>query len=229
MLTLHQVVSAQDFDADSVYYTPIPKVKPTEAKGKKKYFAEDPTLSDSTANARRIEYFFNVQLGTLIGCSDCVAGKEVTFTSSTVHGITLGKKFRVGGGVGFDSYYDWQTMPVFGSASWDIFGTKNTTALFVQLNYGWSMPWRTEKLWEYGETGLNGGQMVYGMAGLRLKYYDLRISFTLGGKYQSVSTYFETPSFYYDPNGNLVPGKPSRTTIEETMRRFAVAVTIGWK
>lgn len=230
LLILHRVVSAQDFDADSIYYTPIPKVKPTEETAKKRPFVEDPTLAnDSASNTRFVEYFFNVQIGTLIGCSDCISGKEVTLTSSTVHGVTIGKKFRVGGGMGFDSYYDWQTMPIFASASWDIIGTKNTNAFFVQFDYGWSQPWRTEKMFEFGETGVKGGPMAYGMAGLRIKYYDLRISISLGGKYQGVSTYFETPSYYYDQNGNLVPGKPSRTTIEETMRRFAVAITIGWK
>ena len=71
--------------------------------------------------------------------------------------------------------------------------------------------------------------MVHGMAGFRMKYYDMRIAFTIGGKFQSVSTYFETPSFYYDSNGMLVQGNPSRTTIQESMSRFVMAISIGWK
>lgn len=230
LLTLCITTRAQDFDADSIYYTPIPKVKSPEPVKKISPFAESPAQAgDTTLKKRFVDYFFNLQVGSLIGCDDCISEKEVTISASTVHGATIGEKFRIGGGIGFDSYYNWQTMPIFASASWDVLGTRNTNALFLQFNYGWSMPWRTEKTWEYGETGVNGGQMVHGMAGFRLKYYDMRISFTLGGKYQSVSTYFETPTWYYDNNGNLVEGRSSRTTIEESLRRFSMAVTIGWK
>jgi hypothetical protein len=35
-------------------------------------------------------------------------------SSSRYH---IGDKFRMGGGLGFDSYLDWQTMPVFASLS----------------------------------------------------------------------------------------------------------------
>jgi hypothetical protein len=180
LLTLNTVANGQDFDADSIYYTPIPKGKLPEPEKKRSPFQEAPTLpGDSAKSGRLVGYFFNLQVGSLIGCDDCIAEKEVTITASTVHGVTIGNKFRIGGGIGFDSYYHWETMPLFGSVSWDVLGTKNTTALFVQVNYGWAMPWRTEKAWEFGSTGVEGGQMVYGMAGLRLKYHDMRISFTM--------------------------------------------------
>ncbi|HMG90337.1 MAG TPA: hypothetical protein VK589_09755 [Chryseolinea sp.] len=231
---------AQDFDADSIYYTPIPKVNSVEQSKRGSPSVEETTrppnpfavglvLDDSVTSERFVEYFFNVQVGSLIGCSDCISEKEVSFTASTVHGITVGEKFRVGGGLGFDSYYGWQTVPFFGSISWDLLGTKNTNALFLQCNYGWSSPWRTEKAWEYGMTSVDGGQMFYGMAGVRLKYYDLRLSFTVGGKVQQVSSYFDSPTFYYDVNGNPISGTSSRTTIAETMKRFAMTITIGWK
>ena len=268
LLILHTVAFGQDFDADSIYYTPIPKVKSSE-KGKstsqlkRRYptrdsqepssefdgdsiyytpipteelwemeerrnpFLEDP--ADSAKQSRFVDYFFNLQLGSLVGCGDCIADKEVTFTASTVHGVTIGQKFRVGGGVGFDSYYGWQTMPLFGSASFDILGTKNSYAVFVQVNYGWSMAWRKEKEWETRATDVDGGQMVYGMAGLRLKYHDMRISFTFGGKYQSVTGHFEIPTIYYDVYGFPMKGASSKTTVVETMRRLAFGVSIGWK
>jgi hypothetical protein len=235
---------APDFDADSIYYTPIPKVKPTEQSKRGSYATEDQFVeqtrkpnpfaagvirADSVTSEKFIQYFFNVQVGSLIGCTDCIADKEVSFTASTVHGITIGNKLRVGGGLGFDSYYSWQTVPFFGSVSWDLLGTKNTNALFIQCNYGWSSPWRTEKAWEYGQTSVDGGQMFYGMAGVRLKYYDLRLSFSVGGKVQEVYTYIDSPTFYYDINGNPISGTSSTTTIAETMKRFAVTITIGWK
>jgi hypothetical protein len=192
-------------------------------------FAVPLSRADSVISDRYIEYFFNVQVGALVGCNDCLVDKEVSFTASTVHGITVGNKFRLGGGIGFDAYYSWQTVPFFASLSWDVLGTKNTNALFVQVNYGYSSPWRTEKIIEYGETSVDGGQMFYGMAGFRLKYYDLRIAFTVGGKVQQVSTEFQSPTWYLDVNGNPIQGTSSRSVIDETMKRLAIGVTIGWR
>jgi hypothetical protein len=218
---------SSEFDGDSIYYTPIPIERLREPEEKRNPFLEDP--ADSAKRSRFVDYFFNLQLGTLVGCSDCLTDKEVTFTASTVHGVTLGKKFRIGGGIGFDSYNGWQTMPLFGSASFDVFGTKNTSAIFVQVNYGWSEAWRMEEDWEARATNDEGGQMLYGMAGLRLKHKDMRISFTFGGKYQSVTAHYEVPTFYYDAYGFPMRGTSSKTTIVETMRRLAFGVTIGWK
>ena len=99
-------VNAQDFEADSVYYTPISKsVESPKKKAPAKIFV------DTVQHGKSIEYFFNIQVGPLIGCNDCGESKEVTFTSSTIHGITIGKKLRTGIGIGFDSYDTWQTMP----------------------------------------------------------------------------------------------------------------------
>ena len=218
---------SSEFDGDSIYYTPIPLEQLPELEERRNPFQEDP--ADSAKRSRFVDYFFNLQVGTLVGCSDCITDKEVTFTASTVHGVTLGKKFRIGGGIGFDSYYGWKTMPLFGSASFDVLGTKNSSAIFVQVNYGWSLPWRNENELNYGTLDVDGGQMLYGMAGLRMKYHDMRISFTLGGKYQSVTSYFEVPTIYYDVYGLPYEGASSKTTIVETMRRLAFGVTIGWK
>ncbi len=218
---------SSEFDGDSIYYTPIPTEQLWEPEKRRNPFQEDP--ADSAKRSRFVDYFFNLQLGSLVGCGDCITDREVTFTASTVHGVTLGEKFRIGGGIGFDSYYGWQTMPLFGSASFDVIGTKNSGAIFVQVNYGWSVPWRKEQEWNSGTTDVEGGQMLYGMAGLRLKYHDMRISFTFGGKYQSVTSYFEVPTIYYYVYGLPYQGASSKTTVVETMRRLAFGVTIGWK
>jgi hypothetical protein len=136
---------AQDFEGDSIYYTPIP-IKVEKKSTHKTIFR------DTVQNDQQFTYFFNLQVGNLIGCTNCDVGKEVTFTTSTTHGVIIGKKLRVGAGIGFDSYYNWQTMPLFGSASWDLFGTKNTNAVFLQANYGWAQAWQNKSARGYGFT-----------------------------------------------------------------------------
>ena len=225
-------VGAQDFDADSIYYTPIPKtaaeIQLAERQQPKAVF------KDTVSGEKFIQYFFNFSLGPLIGCTDCLGNKEVTFTTSTTHGITVGKKFRTGLGIGYDSYYRWNTMPLFASASWDVFGTRNTNALFVRFDVGYAVPRRKEEPWDYGgggsTTGVNGGRMLTLMVGYKIKYHDMTISMSVGGKFQNVSYYVETPSYYYTWEGILVEGtSPHRTTVSEEMSRFMTTVAIGWK
>jgi len=225
LMLIAQAIHAQNFDADSVYYTPIPKTVESVSK------ETSPRMifRDTVQNDKLIQYFFNVQAGPMIGCKECEKGKEVTFTSSTVHGITVGKKLRTGLGVGFDSYYSWQTLPLFGSASWDVIGTRNTQALFVQFNYGWSKPWRKQTAWENTPTGVDGGRMISTQIGYRIKYHDMRISLAAGSKFQRVYTYYETPSYYYLEDGTMVQGPSNRTTIKADMRRLMISMTIGWK
>jgi len=50
---------AQNYDADSVYYTPIPK--PTQGR----------SSDDEQKNPGSVVYFFAIQAGPLVGCNDC--------------------------------------------------------------------------------------------------------------------------------------------------------------
>ncbi len=212
---------AQDFDGDSIYYTPIPKKIEKHSKHKS-------VFQDSVKNDQRFSYFFNLQVGTLIGCNDCSNGKETTFTSSTTHGAIIGKKLRVGAGIGFDSYYNWHTMPIFGSISWDLVGTKNTNALFVQFNYGGAEAWRNKSEQDYGLANTSGGRVSSILVGYRVKYHDVRISLSAGAKFQRVKSYYEYPTLYWR-NGEWVEGKPNTKSIQQDMSRLMFGMTIGWK
>lgn len=213
---------AQNFDGDSIYYTPIPHPTVKEKKSAKRIF------QDTVSAQRYVTYFFNLQVGTLIGCSDCDEAKEVTLTSSTTHGVALGKKLRAGVGIGLDTYENWKTMPLFGSVSWDVFGTKNTNALFVQVKYGWSESWINNHDDAYGFTDTGGGRMADIQLGYRIKHRDMNIAFSVGTKFQRVYSYFEYPNYLYR-NGEVVQGPSSTTTIQQDMSRLSIGVTIGWR
>ncbi len=223
LLIAATAIQAQNFDADSVYYTPIPvAVKKEDHRIK--------VFRDSLPNDKPYGYFFNLQVGPLIGCSDCSKGKEITFTASTIHGITIGKKLRTGLGIGLDSYTEWHTMPIFGSVSWDVFGTKNTNAIFLQFNYGWSKPWRNKsrEQYEYGFKDVDGGRMVNTQIGYRIKYHDVRIALSVGTKYQRVSANYEYPNYYYIQQG-ANQGASNTRVIQHSMNRLQFALTVGWK
>jgi hypothetical protein len=183
-------------------------------------------LSDSAKQQKFISYFFTVQTGTIVGCRDCKVGKEITFSASTIHGIKVGRKLRVGAGVGFDSYSNWQTLPLFGSVSLDLFGKNNT--VFTQLNYGWARAWRPFSNQEYGFKDTNGGQSFSAMIGYRIMYGDMRLALSAGYKFQSATAYYQYSyySWLYS-NQNYETG--TQQTVKENMNRLAILLSVGWK
>jgi hypothetical protein len=184
-------------------------------------------IKQDTLKKRKIEYYFQVQSGALIGCNSCSDGKQISFTGSTTHGIKIGRKLRVGGGVGLDSYFEWNTMPVFGSVSWDVFGKKN--ALFVELNYGGSLAsWRPQNFQEYGYQKSDAGKVYSYVLGYRIRYEKMRISVGVGHKTQLVTSYYEYPTYYWN-NNNYVPGDASRRIVKNEMNRLMVYLAVGWK
>lgn len=211
----------QDYDADSIHYTKIPQFNKTAHA--KKYTV----LKDTVKRSQFIQYYFQVNTGASI-CLDCLTGKEFNFMISSVHGVTIGRKFRVGAGAGFESYPQWQTLPLFGNLAFDVFGTKNAHAVFVQGQYGWAHAWHDEQF-EYNLKEVNGGQYLGSQLGYRIKYYDLRISFMLGYKKQTVSSYFEYPNWRTDENGLPILMDPNTLTIKRQMERFTITVGLGWK
>lgn len=190
---------------------------------------KDSLVASKADEKKRIPYFFRLQTGALIGCNDCSEKKEISFTTSMVHGLTLRNKLRVGVGVGFDSYANWQTLPVFGSLSWDLLTDRNDNALFIQFDHGWAKSWPSITTRAYGYKGADGGR-TYGLnLGYRIKYHDLRVSFALGLKAQNVLSYYEYPTYYISITGRQVEGNPSTQVIEEELRRFQLTMAIGWK
>ncbi len=213
---------AQNYDSDSVYYTTIPKPKPT------------PMLKsdDEVKGSRAIVYFFAIQTGALVGCNDCSKGKEFTFSAATIQGITIGMKLRTGIGLGFDSYQNWQTLPVYGMVSWDLIGNKNKNAVFVQMSYRWAHPWFVKE-GAYASyvtdpfSSVSGGRMVNPQIGYRMSYYDLKLSIAVGYKFQQF--HYKKPGYYY-PNCLQCDAQPlSYDEITQDMNRVQIVISIGWK
>lgn len=194
----------------------------------------EPQRLESAPASKYVGYFFAVQAGTLIGCNSCDQGKDVTFSGSTIHGVTVGKKFRAGLGLGIDSYQNWQTLPVFFMASWDVIGNKNKNALFIQLAYGGAHPWFVRN-GAYGNymydpySKISGGRMINPQLGYRIKYHDLKLSFVVGYKFQRIFY----SSNYYQYMGclacDLYTLPANKNDITQDMTRVQLSMSVGWK
>lgn len=173
------------------------------------------SAQEATPVQKKIQYFFSVNSGLLAGEKRASA---ITYTASTVHGITIGKRLRAGAGFGFDSYSNWQALPLFGQASYDVLGKKN--AVFIEFSYGWSHAWMQKEQWAPATTD-QGGRMVNSMIGYRIASGTLRVSVTAGYKYQHVMSDY---SYQYD----FFPTSYGYRA-EENFQRLVLTVGLGWR
>lgn len=216
-------LSAQDFDADSIYYTPISRSVPATVDRNVGVFR------DTTQGGRIVAYYFDIGMGMLTGCADCTNGREFTISMATTHGITVGRKTRIGAGVGVDTYLGWKAVPLFGSVSYDLAGTKNTHAIFVQGQYGWGYTWRDSLPYELAPNEVKGGIMFAALMGYRVKYHDLRIAISTGFKQQTAVSVYEMDTWIPNERGEMIKGTPTRTTVETTLGRAALNLTFMWR
>ena len=183
---------------------------------------------DTAALRKRINYFFTFGMGSMIGCNQCSGtGKVASFTTSTVHGFRIGKRLSLGAGIGFDSYENWKTLPLFGATTWDLFGKKNS--VFLQLKYGYAYAWINNQAKEYGYKSDQGGKMVNPSLGYRISYGDMRLSFSLGYKFQRVFSNYEVPIWNSCPYCAFVSLPSQKKEVRTDMNRFVFDMTIGWK
>ena len=214
---------AQTYDSDSIYYTPLQRKAPATVERNVRVFR------DTTMGGKLVEYYFDMNIGMLAGCRDCGTGTEFTFSTATTHGVTLGRKTRLGAGVGFDTYVGWKTLPLFGAVSYDIAGTKNTHAIFVEFQYGYGFAWYTVPANQQHPTDVNGGQVFAILAGYRVRYHNLRVAISAGFKQQSSTTIYETDNWVVNEKGGVVRGTPNITTVKMDMGRAELRLAFSWK
>ncbi len=164
---------------------------------------------------KKVTYFNTFLAGGLMG----EEGKGTGVTLSTVHGVRL-KRAAFGAGIGFDSYFDWKTLPVFGSVSYD-FGRIKSNALFVQFNAGYSEAWlvREEDSWmpQYRDYG---GTMIASSLGYRISKERYSLYLMVGHKFQRANYSYEP-----EPWSSFAPVFRSR--VEEDMNRLVVQIGFG--
>ncbi|HTE30515.1 MAG TPA: hypothetical protein VK666_09105, partial [Chryseolinea sp.] len=61
------------------------------------------------------------------------------------------------------------------------------------------------------------------------RYHDVQFAVLVGAKKQYVFSYYEYPTVYVGPNGELIEGTPSRMSVKQTMDRLIISLSVGWK
>ena len=166
---------------------------------------------------KKVTYFNTFLAGGLMG----ETGKGTGVTLSTVHGVRL-KSAAFGAGIGFDSYLDWKTLPIFGSVSFDFAKIRSNT-LFIQFNAGYAEAWlvREEETWipRYRDYG---GTMVASSLGYRITKEKFSLYAMAGHKFQRAHSSFESELW-----SSFAPA--IRQRVEEDMNRLVVQIGFGFR
>jgi len=145
---------------------------------------------------------------------------------NTVHGVRY-KRFTAGIGTGYDAYKDWNTLPVFGSISYDFLRIKND-AFFVQFNGGYAWAFYSPRSDSYyNDYDSKGGRMLNPMIGYRFHVSNkVRLYISAGYKFQRINYEFANNWYMYDmmPGANYLPPV---TKVQRDMDRVVVQIGFG--
>ena len=165
--------------------------------------------AQSDSSAGKASWFFIVHSGVLLGKK----GYGTSATVSAMQAIRY-ERFAFGVGVGYDAYYDWNTLPLFAGASYDLSKSKKRS-MFVQMNTGYSTAWNPAADGVQIDYAEDGGFFHHPFVGYRVKHGKVSIHFTAGYKWQRL-----TWSWLYPQ---------SKTTIQRDIRRMSVQMGIAFE
>ncbi len=184
--------------------------------------------TDSLSRKGSVTYYFSVGMAALQGCEDCKSkGPVTTFSLNTIHGVRIGKRLSVAGGLGYDVYESWNALPMFGVVSWDLFGRRKNRA-FLQFEYGYSAAWIRESSQVLNYKSSSGGKMISPLLGYRIHTGTTTITLTMGYKFQRTHSSFAAPMYTYIPYDFTAPPMGERD-VQSDMNRFVAGIGVGWK
>jgi hypothetical protein len=171
---------------------------------------------DESTSPKTTRYFNSFQSGGLFGEKD----KGTSFTFSSIHGVQF-KQIRLGGGIGFDSYQRWRTVPVYAFFSYDIAHIKGN-AVFLACAAGYSKAWHRVQIDYEPEYSSGAGIVVNPLMGYRIKADKWRIYVSAGYKFQRVN-YTRASDYYW----SSVPD-PLRYSVQEDINRVVFQIGFGF-
>jgi hypothetical protein len=167
----------------------------------------DSAVSNSTG-------FVSLYSGTLLG----KRGTGPSVCAALTGGLRY-NRFNIGVGFGYDTYSQWQLLPVFSELGYDLIARRNY-AVFVQVQAGFATAWTTSTQ-QFGFRNNNeGGYFWHPLLGCRLQQGKIRLYFAAGYKFQNL-TYEQTPTWIDLGWGG------SKTKVNMDLQRMSLLMGIG--
>ncbi|MBL7858337.1 MAG: hypothetical protein JNM57_11665 [Cyclobacteriaceae bacterium] len=150
-------------------------------------------------------------------------GNGNTLSFSTIHGIRYGR-WMTGVGIGYDTYLDWNVMPLIGAISFD-FDRVGKNAMYIQLAGGYGIPWQREIELEGSPSyEASGGHMINPMLGYRIKVDRYSLYVSAGYKFQRINYSYSNQYWWWWGDSPL----PTSTShIQQDMNRISIQIGFG--
>ena len=179
-------------------------------------FLSFPAGAQSDSSYSDISYFVSIHSGGLLGKKAQGSSLSVSLVQGVRH-----NRFALGVGVGYDSYAEWQTVPLFASVAYDLAGRRRG-AFFVMMNTGYSDAWNPlidKDQFTYSE---EGGFFFHPLLGYRRDIEKFSFYFSAGYKFQNL-TYEQTPNWW------IWGGQTRKVTISRDIQRLSIQIGIGFR
>ena len=175
--------------------------------------------TDSARSEKKIQYTNSFLSGGLFG--EKGMGNSLTF--STIHGIRFGR-WMAGAGLGYDTYSEWNVIPLIGSMSFDFDKIKGN-AFYVQFNAGYTKSWQQEPgdgAVRYEE---DGGYMINPSVGYRIRVEKYSLYISAGYKFQRINYSYTQPYWWWW--GGDSPTPSSTSYVQQDMNRISIQIGFG--
>jgi hypothetical protein len=166
---------------------------------------------DTLKTSRSIKYSNSFSFGALIAKGEDVS----TFSFETIHGVRV-KRFFVGLGVGYDTYTEWNIVPLMASLSFDLINHRSN-AFFVKVSGGKVLaddvlPENSGSIYSFDK-----GSMINSTLGYRLSTDKCQVYFSAGYKIQTIN-YQQGYRWWW---GGV------QTDIQREIQRITVSIGVG--
>jgi hypothetical protein len=162
-------------------------------------------VAESDTTKSKLPYLISIHCGGLLGKK----GNGSGLTASFINGFSF-KRFAFGVGIGYDSYTEWRTFPMFGSIGYDIAKADNK-AFYFQINAGYSKAWNP--VWDADQFNYKdrGGVLFHPLVGYRFRNGNASLYVTVGYKFQRLNYGYPT----------------NEVTVQHDIERLSVQIGFG--
>ena len=140
--------------------------------------------SAHSQSERKVRYQSNISLATMLGGFVTIDNFEFQpgFEVSTTHAALIQDVIVIGGGVGFQQFEDFSTLPIYVHLGFQ--PTKKDGRHALLMNLGYARQW-SEIFDQFDDVDMPGGLIFQQLYRLNANLFsDLKLSFTIGYSYQ---------------------------------------------
>lgn len=198
-----------------IYYSNIHKITFKDEKGRHTLIENNIKLAAENISLHDHSFYHEFRGGILLG------EDNASITLHNINGFQFNRFLAPGLGVGFDSYENFRTVPVYAHIKGYIFDRKVSPFYFTDVGYGFAWYKNADNIL-YKVTDVHGGYYWQVGLGYRISFYNWAMLVTLGYKNQQSGLKYAYSN--YQPWMDAASDSNVEVSEKRTLRRVSFSV-----